>query len=35
MIDFISSFFTGDAGPIEYSLVAALVSVTAFAVLTG
>ena len=35
MIEFISSILTGEAGPIEYSLITALVSVTAFAALTG
>ncbi len=35
MIEFISSIFRGEAGPIEYSLITALVSVTAFAALTG
>jgi Flp pilus assembly pilin Flp len=35
MIEFISSIFRGEAGPIEYSLITALVSVTAFATLTG
>jgi Flp pilus assembly pilin Flp len=35
MIDFLSAFLTGEAGPIEYSLVTALVSVAAIAALAG
>jgi hypothetical protein len=35
MMEFISSFFKGEAGPIEYSLATALISVTAVAALTG
>jgi hypothetical protein len=35
MMQFITSFFKGEAGPIEYSLATALISVTAVAALTG